>query len=226
MLADHPLRRETTIIRSMTPVLEKEHQFNRYVELLKQKVPNWKEHVVPFFEVYDELQVELRKERAEKRRSRAGAELDDDSESDPDSDGDSVTDDEQRRGGARGHHQDRDRGSRNGRDECPVDEVSDNPHAGSRARRPRESDGYEHSKKKKQKQRTQPSRKRQNELETLGKIGTFFADQEHKYKLPAIIKLIASLSGKQREEFGKALKHDTVDDLVDELEKLAPVKTD
>jgi hypothetical protein len=37
-----------------------------------KKVPNWQEHVLPFFEVYDDLQVQLSKGRAEQASRRAG----------------------------------------------------------------------------------------------------------------------------------------------------------
>jgi len=93
MLADDPLRRETTIIRSMTPVLEKEHQFNRYVELLKQKVPNWQEHVLPFFDVHDELQEQLRTERAERSRRRTVAGLNENGENAEDAEDAEVAED-------------------------------------------------------------------------------------------------------------------------------------
>jgi hypothetical protein len=93
MLADDPFRRESTIIRSLTPVLDKEHEFNRYVELLKQKVPNWQELVLPFFDVHDELQEQLRTERAERSRRRTVAGLNENGENAEDAEDAEVAED-------------------------------------------------------------------------------------------------------------------------------------
>jgi hypothetical protein len=112
-----------TAVHSTTPVLEKEHQINRYVELLTQKVPNWQQHVKPFFEVYEDLQAPVSTQRVEQHRRGALA-----VDSESDRDGESVTDDGQRRGGARG------RAHRDERHESPKEEGSDASRGGHTGR--------------------------------------------------------------------------------------------
>jgi hypothetical protein len=139
VVGDLSVRRESTVISSMTPMLAEPRHFKRYVNMLKKRVPNWERHLDPFFDAYDELQEQLDTEREEQRRRDAAGGLDVDSESDPDG----TDDDEQCRGGARRHHEDRYRGRRNRRAESSKDKGSDASRGGSRVRASRDSHGYE-----------------------------------------------------------------------------------
>lgn len=62
LLGDLPPSRDSTTIRSLSPMIAEPRNYHIYVEMFKRRVPNWQTYLDPFYDSLAELEEVLRQD--------------------------------------------------------------------------------------------------------------------------------------------------------------------